>query len=163
MVLGLFCNSIFGVLMTTFLVIKVLSSVLRPARSIFRKEFLGSKSQSFLLIYFKNVRFMARKGFQFPEFKIKVNKRKFLVFIQRWQNCIGRLCTGNRGARICSLFAKSISGLTRRPNIGRCEGWVEGGGASGRKKEEREWQTGGRMWISQKFQYSWRFAVCFTG
>ena len=50
MVLGLFCNSIFGVLMTTFLVIKVLSSVLRPARSIFRAEFLGSKSQSFLYL-----------------------------------------------------------------------------------------------------------------
>ena len=50
MVIGLFCNSIFGVLMTTFLVMKVLSSVLRPARSIFRAEFLGSKSQSFLHI-----------------------------------------------------------------------------------------------------------------
>ena len=47
--IGLFCNSNFGVLLTTFLVIKVLSSVLRPAQSIFRAEFLGSKSQSFLL------------------------------------------------------------------------------------------------------------------
>ena len=58
MVIGLFCNSIFGVLMTTFLVMKVLSSVLRPARSIFRAEFLGSKSQSFLL---KNVSVNVKK------------------------------------------------------------------------------------------------------
>ena len=50
MVTGLFCNSIFGVVMTTFLVMKVLSSVLQPARSIFRAEFLGTKSQSFLYI-----------------------------------------------------------------------------------------------------------------
>merc|ERR1719378_1748985 len=31
-----------------------------------------------------------------------------------WRNCIGRLSTENRGARICSSFVKSILGLTRR-------------------------------------------------
>ena len=50
MVIGLFCNSIFGVLVTTLHVMQVLSSALQPARNVFRAEFLGSKPQTFLLI-----------------------------------------------------------------------------------------------------------------
>ena len=36
--------------MTTLHVIEVLASASRPARNVFRTEFLGSKPQSFLLI-----------------------------------------------------------------------------------------------------------------
>ena len=43
MVIGLFCNYIFGVLVTTLHVMQVLSSALQPARNVFRAEFLGSK------------------------------------------------------------------------------------------------------------------------
>ena len=49
MVLGLFSNSIFSVVMSTWHVIQVLSSALRPARSVFRAEFLWSRPQSILL------------------------------------------------------------------------------------------------------------------